>query len=256
MSTLIAGRQPVLEALKSQAPIEKIYLLYGAHGTAIRQLRLLAKQRSVPLVELDKSRFAEVGGDANAQGVIALASSAQYVDIEYLLRVARDRREPPFLVVLDEIEDPHNLGALIRSAEGAGAHGVVLPKHHSASITQTVIKTSAGAMLHLPLARVTNIVQTIETLKESGVWTVGLDVQGDRAYDEVDSSGPVAVVVGNEGKGIRRLVKERCDFLVRIPMYGKIGSLNASVAGALVLFHIARVRHRNDASSRQTSSNT
>ncbi len=256
MSTLISGRQPVLEALKSQAPIEKIYLLFGAHGPAIRQLRQLAKQRSVPVVELDKTRFAEIGGNAHAQGVVAITSSIRYVEIEDLLHLARDRGEPPFIVVLDEIEDPHNLGALIRSAEGAGAHGVVIPKHHAAGVTQTVIKSSAGAIHHLPLVRVTNVAQTLEILKENGVWTIGLDAQGDRTYDEVDASGPVAVVVGSEGKGIRRLVKERCDFLVRIPMYGKIGSLNASVAGALVLFHLAHRRHRTDTFGHQTSSNS
>jgi len=146
-------------------------------------------------------------------------------------------------LILDEIEDPHNLGALIRTAECAGVHGVILPKHHAASLNETVAKASAGASLHLPAAKVTNIATTLEELRSKGIWIVGTDMQGEKAYDEMDYRGAIAIVVGNEGKGIRRLVKEKCDFLVKIPMYGKIGSLNASVAGGLVLFAAARSRH-------------
>ncbi|MBI3577832.1 MAG: 23S rRNA (guanosine(2251)-2'-O)-methyltransferase RlmB, partial [Ignavibacteriales bacterium] len=159
----------------------------------------------------------------------------------------------PFILVLDEIEDPHNLGALIRTAECAGIHGVIIPKHHSATVNQTVAKTSAGASLHLPIAKVTNVVQALDDLKSKGLWIVGTDMSGDKAYYEANLEGPLAIVIGNEGKGIRRLVKEQCDFLVTIPMYGKIGSLNASVAGGLVLFEAARVRHGSAKSERRSS---
>lgn len=240
---MIVGRQPVLEAIKSGASIEKIIFLYGVQGNAIERVRQLAKQHGIPVSEMDKHRFQELVGDATAQGVAAIAATQQYVEIEDILKVAESKNESPFILILDEIEDPHNLGALIRTAECAGIHGVIIPKHHSATVNQTVAKTSAGASLHLPIAKVTNVVQTLEELKSKGLWIVGTDMSGDKAYYEVNLEGPLAIVIGNEGKGIRRLVKEQCDFLVKIPMYGKIGSLNASVAGGLILFEAARIRH-------------
>ncbi|MCX6143879.1 MAG: 23S rRNA (guanosine(2251)-2'-O)-methyltransferase RlmB, partial [Ignavibacteriales bacterium] len=163
------------------------------------------------------------------------------------LQVSADKNESPFLLVLDGSEDPHNVGALIRTAECAGVHGVILPKHHAATLNETVAKASAGASLHLPAAKVTNIASALEELRSRGVWIVGTDMQGEKAYDEMDYRGAIAIVVGNEGKGIRRLVKEKCDFLVKIPMYGKIGSLNASVAGGLILFAAARSRQTTQA---------
>ena len=243
MQNLIMGRHPVLESLRSERPPEKIYVLFGTRGSAILQIQKLAKRHGVPVNEIDRHRFLELSSDPNAQGVLAVGASKEYVDIEALLQVAAEKKEPPFLLILDEIEDPHNVGALIRTAECAGVHGVILPKHHAAILNETVAKASAGASLHLPAARVTNIANTLEELRSKGVWIVGTDMQGEKAYDEMDYRGAIAIVVGNEGKGIRRLVKEKCDFLVKIPMYGKIGSLNASVAGGLVLFAAARGRH-------------
>jgi len=243
MQTLILGRHPVLESLRSASPPDKIYILFGTKGSAIQQIQQLAKRQGVPVKEIDRQRFLELSSDPNAQGVLAVGAMKQYVDLDALLLVAEEKKGPPFLLILDEIEDPHNVGALIRTAECAGVHGVILPKHHAASLNETVAKASAGASLHLPAAKVTNIASTLEELRSKGVWIVGTDMEGEKAYDEIDYRGAIAIVVGNEGKGIRRLVKEKCDFLVKIPMYGKIGSLNASVAGALVLFAAARGRH-------------
>ncbi len=241
---LIVGRQPVLEALRSDTPLEKIFVLFGTKGNAIHQIEQLARRGGVPINKIDRKRFLEICHDQNTQGVVALGSVTAYVDIEAILRMAAEKGEKPFLLILDEIEDPHNLGALIRTAECAGIHGVILPRHHSASISETVTKSSAGALLHVPIAKVTNIAATLDELRDHGIWVIGTDMLAPRSYDEIDYTGPIAVVVGNEGKGIRRLVKEKCDFIVKIPMYGRIGSLNASVAGGLVLFEAARKRHR------------
>jgi len=250
LDNLIVGRQPVLEALRSDTALEKIYVLFGTHGPAIQNITQLAKRRGVPVREIDRARFIEMSSDAHAQGVLAVASTKAYVDIDALIKAAADKGEAPFLLILDEIEDPHNLGALMRTGECAGIHGAILPRHHSASMNETVAKSSAGASLHLPVAKVTNIASTMDELKERGVWIVGTDMAATRAYDEQDYTGPIAIVVGNEGKGIRKLVKEKCDFLVKIPMYGKIGSLNASVAGGLVLFEAARNRNKQSSAKK------
>ena len=243
MADLILGKQPVLEALKSDTPIEKIFLLHRTHSAIEEKIRFQAKRKGVPVVEASVERLRELTTDEHSQGIVALVSAKSYVELEDLLGAAQKKGEPPLVLILDEIEDPQNLGALIRSAECAGVHGVIIPKHHSATINETVAKTSAGASAHVPIARVTNIAQTIDDLKSHGVWIIGADMAGDRLYYDADYRGPTAVVVGNEGKGIRRLVKEKCDFLVKIPMYGKIESLNASVSGALLMFEAARMRH-------------
>jgi len=242
MSEIIVGRQPVVEALKAGTPIEKIVLLYGVKGNAIERIRQLAKQRGIAVAESNRQRFRELAEDATTQGVVALVATKDYIEVEDILAAAQKRGEPCFILVLDEIEDPHNVGALIRSAEAAGAHGVIITKHHSAMLNQTVAKTSAGASVHLPAAKVTNLAQTIDELKRAGLWIVGTTPESEKLYTEVDYKSPVAVVVGSEGKGMRKLISEKCDFLVRIPMYGKIDSLNASVAGALVMFEVARAR--------------
>jgi len=243
VTSTVIGRQPVLEAIKSDRAVEKILLQYGTHGEIIDRIRRMAKQRSIPVVEVDRERFKEISADPSAQGVAAVFGTTSYEDVETILKVASERNEPPFVLILDEIEDPHNMGALIRTAECAGVHGIVIPRHHSATVNETVIKASAGATLHLPIAKVANIAMTIDELKESGLWIVGTASDGDKTLYEVDFKGPIAVVIGNEGKGIRRLVREKCDFLAKIPLYGKLDSLNASVAGALVMFEAARVRH-------------
>jgi 23S rRNA (guanosine2251-2'-O)-methyltransferase len=243
---LIVGRQPVLEALKSRQPIERIFILHGTAGSHIDQAKQLARKLAIPVKETDKERFTELAGDTLTQGIIAIIDSYRYAEIEEILAVAQQKNEPPFILILDEIEDPHNLGALIRSAECAGMHGIIIPLHNAASVNATVTKTSAGATAHLPIARVTNIAQTFDELKKAGVWIVGSEMESDTLYYHHDYTGPLAIVVGNEGKGIRRLVKEKCDFLVRIPMHGKIESLNVSVAGALVMFEAAKSRYKKN----------
>jgi len=246
MDNLIIGRQPVLEALKSRQPIERILILHGTSGSHIDQIKQLARKLAIPVKDSDKERFAELAGDTQAQGILAIIDSYRYVEVEEILAIAQEKSEPPFIMILDEIEDPHNLGALIRSAECAGVHGVIIPLHNAASVNSTVVKTSAGATAHLPIARVTNIAQTLDELKKAGVWIVGTEMEAGKLYYEHDYRGALAIVVGNEGKGIRRLVKEKCDFLVKIPMHGKIESLNASVAGALVMFEAAKNRNKKD----------
>jgi 23S rRNA (guanosine2251-2'-O)-methyltransferase len=239
---IIIGRQPVIEALKSGTPIEKILLLFGIKGPAIDKIRHLAKQRGVVVAETNRQKFDEITKDENAQGVLAFVSSKEYSSLEEIVNQAQATDQPPFILILDELEDPHNVGALIRTADAAGVHGVVIAKHHAVSINRTVAKTSAGASAHMPIARVTNIVSAIEELKVHGLWIVGTEMSGDRFYTDVDYRGSIGIVIGNEGKGIRRLVAEKCDFLVKIPMLGKIESLNASVAGALVMFEVVRTR--------------
>lgn len=242
MATIITGRQPIIEALKAGSQIEKVIILLGAQGRAIEDIRELAGRCGIPVSLASKQEFRELAGDTTTQGVVAIVPTRAYVDMEGLLGVARERNEPGFLLILDGIEDPHNLGALVRTAECAGVHGVIIPKHHAASVTSAAVKSSAGATEHMAIAEVTNIVSTIDELKKESYWIVGLDAEGERRYTEVDYKTPVALVVGNEGKGIRRLVKEHCDFRVKIPLYGTIGSLNASVAGALVMYEVTRQR--------------
>ena len=248
---LIVGRQPVLEALKSRQSIERILILHGTSGGHVEQMKQLARKLAIPVKETDKGRFAELARDLVTQGIIAIIDSYRYAEIEEILAVAQTKNEAPFILILDEIEDPHNLGALIRSAECAGVHGVIIPLHNAASVNSTVAKTSAGATAHLPIARVINIAQTLDELKKAGVWIVGTEMESDILYYTHDYRGALGIVVGNEGKGIRRLVKEKCDFLVKIPMHGKIESLNASVAGALVMFEAAKSRMLNSDTKKQ-----
>ncbi len=244
MDNFIFGKQPVLEALKSRQQVELIYIVHGASGNNIEQIKKLAFNFSIPTKEISKARLTELAGNKQTQGIIAVIRNYRYADVEEILAKAKQKNEPPFILILDEIEDPHNLGALIRTAECAGAHGVIIPLHKSASINSTVIKTSAGATAHILIAQVINIASLIDELKRNGVWIVGTEMKSEKLYYEHDYKGPLGIVVGNEGKGIRRLVKDKCDFLVRIPMRGKIESLNASVAGALVMFEAAKCRQK------------
>ncbi|MEO8169214.1 MAG: 23S rRNA (guanosine(2251)-2'-O)-methyltransferase RlmB [bacterium] len=245
MPETIVGRRPVIEALKAGTVIEKIVLLEGIQGAPINEIRLLARKQKVPIVETSRQQFREIASDQMTQGVVAtLMERHKYASVESILEIANKHQVAPFILILDEIEDPHNLGALIRSAECAAVHGVIVPKHHSAPVNATVTKTSAGATEYVAIAEVTNIVSTIDELKKENFWIVGLDEEGGKVFDAVDYTSPIAIVVGNEGKGIRRLVREHCDFLVKIPLYGKIQSLNASVAGALVMFEAARQRRK------------
>ena len=220
----ITGRNPVLEALKAGTPIMKIIIGAGAEGKGLDQIRTIARERGILVKDLPKSEFLQQTSDRHAQGVIAFAKQREFAALADLIERSRSGDEPGFLVLPDQIEDPGNLGALIRTAECAGVHGLVLPRHHSASLSHGATKASAGATEYLPIAEVANLVNAIGELKESGFWIVGLDMAGEKLYTEVDYRGPTAIVVGNEGKGIRRLVKEHCDFLVRIPTSGGAGS--------------------------------
>lgn len=243
MSRIIAGRQPVMEALRAGARIERVVFLQGVHGRVIEDIKSLALKKKVRFVEIARQEFRDIASDATTQGVVALVSEwQQFADLDALLRIPDERKETGFLLVLDELEDPHNLGALIRTAECTGVHGAIIPKHHAASVTNAVAKASAGAVEHMAIAEVTNIVNTLKELKLKGYWIVGLDAAGDKLYTDIDYKSPTAIVIGNEGNGIRRLVKEHCDYLARIPLYGRIESLNASVAGALVMYEITRQR--------------
>ncbi|MCX6137344.1 MAG: 23S rRNA (guanosine(2251)-2'-O)-methyltransferase RlmB [Ignavibacteriales bacterium] len=242
MPEFIAGRNPVTEALRSGTLIEKVYFLKGSHGAPIDSIRDLARKRNIPCVEVTHESISKFGIKVPTQGVVAAIGTKEYCEIPDLLQIASDAGQKPFVVIFDEIEDPHNLGALIRTAVCAGAHGGVIPKHHAVAVTETVARTSAGASVHFPMAKVTNIVASIEELKDAGVWIVGTEAQAPKVFMELDFSIPVAIVVGNEGKGIRRLVKEHCDFLANIPMAGSFDSLNASVAGALVMYEVLRQR--------------
>jgi 23S rRNA (guanosine2251-2'-O)-methyltransferase len=244
MTNVLTGRKPVLEALRAGRPLDKVLVLRGTHGSTIDEIRRLAEQRGVNVLDSEKQHFRELTPEALTQGVVAFAPEKKAADLEEILSGIRERGETGFVLILDQIEDPQNLGALIRTAECAGVHGAIIPKHHAAPISSTVVKASAGATEHLPIAEVTNIVSAIEELKESGFWVVGLAGDGEKMYSQVDYTVPVAFVVGNEGRGIRRLVKEHCDHLVRIPLFGKVESLNASVAGALGMFEVVRQREK------------
>lgn len=239
---IIAGRKPVIEALNAGAPVEKIYILRGAHGEPLDIIRQLARQQNILCTDADKHLIEKLSRDTNTQGVVAVIGTKEYAAVDEILAIAASKNEKPFLLLFDGIEDPHNLGALIRTAVCLGAHGGIIPKHNAAPVNATVAKTSAGASAHFPIAKVTNIVAAIEELKEKGVWIVGSDAHAEKRFTEVDYTLPIALVIGNEGKGIRRLVKEYCDFLVKIPMAGSFDSLNASVAGALVMYEVFRKR--------------
>jgi len=242
MPQVIFGINPVIEALKSVRPPEKIYIQFGAQGNGVREVIQLAKTNRVLFEEVSKPRFAQMGGDNRAQGVAALISEYEYRTVADLLEIARERNEPPLIALLDNLEDPHNLGAIIRSAECLGVHGIVIPKHRAVNITDTVSSSSAGALAHLAMVRVTNLVNTIDELKSAGLWIVGADHDGDRLLADTDLKGPIGLVLGSEGKGLRRLVKESCDFIVRIPMKGRVNSLNVSAAAAVLFYEAIRQR--------------
>ncbi len=239
---MIAGRQPVMEALRAGTLIEKIVILFGVKGMVIEKIKKMARQNQVTVSEVGKHKFRELVSDTTTQGVVAIVGAKRYVDISDILKVAKKRNEVPFIVILDEIQDPQNLGAIIRTAECAGAHGIVIPKHHAASVNQTVIKASAGAAEHMLIAKVTNLAQTIDEMKKQGIWVVGTDSGVSKLYTQIDLNMPIALVIGSEGSGMRKLTKDKCDFVVKIPLYGKVQSLNASVASALVMYEIVRKR--------------
>ncbi|MBR5157145.1 MAG: 23S rRNA (guanosine(2251)-2'-O)-methyltransferase RlmB [Clostridia bacterium] len=237
----IEGRNPVFEALRSGMPIDKILISETAKKEALGKILSAAKERKIPVQTVRPQKLAELAETEASQGVIAICAAAQYVSVDDILAKAEEKGKPPFVIIADEITDPHNLGAIIRTANAAGADGIIIPKNRSAGIGAIAAKTSAGAVSYTPVARVTNLAQTIDSLKERGLWVMGADMDGDDMYKS-NLTGAIALVVGSEGKGISRLIKQKCDFMVRIPMFGEINSLNASVAAAVLMYEIVRQR--------------
>ncbi|MDO4464788.1 MAG: 23S rRNA (guanosine(2251)-2'-O)-methyltransferase RlmB [Bacillota bacterium] len=237
----IEGRNAVIEAFRSGKTIDKVYILDGCQDGPIMTIKREAKKQDTMLKYVAKERLDQMSETGKHQGVIAIAAAYEYAQVEDMLALARKKGEPPFLFLLDNIEDPHNLGAIIRTANLAGAHGVIIPKNRAAGLTATVARTSAGALNYTPVAKVTNLAKTIEELKEEGLWFVCADMGGTRMYD-LNLTGPIGLVIGNEGEGVGRLVKEKCDMVASIPMKGDIDSLNASVAAGVLAYEIVRQR--------------
>ena len=239
---IIEGRNAVTEALRAGTPIDKIFLARGEADSALAHIAAAARDKGIVVVECDRKKLDFMSRTHSHQGVIALAAVREYASVDDILNAAREKGEPPLIVVCDELSDPHNLGAVIRTAECAGAHGVIIPKRRSAGLTAVVAKTSAGAVSHIPVARVPNLPALLKELKDEGVWVFGTAADGDRVLYDADLKGPAAIVIGSEGDGMGRLVRETCDFLVRIPMKGKLNSLNASAAAAILLYEAVRQR--------------
>lgn len=236
------GRNALRELLASGRAIDKILVAKGEHEGSLGQLLREARERNIPIIETEARRLDSMTGGARHQGVVAYAAEKEYVSLGELLQIAEERGEKPFLVICDGVEDPHNLGAIIRTAECCGAHGVIIPKRRSVGLTAAVSKASAGAIEHMPICRVTNLAMAIDELKEQGVWIYAADMDGE-PYDKTDLGGAMALVLGSEGFGISRLVKEKCDFVLSIPLWGKVNSLNVSNAAAVLLCESARQRH-------------
>ena len=239
---LIEGRNAVIEALRSGAAIDKIYIARGETDATLGHIASTARNKGIVVTEADRRKLDGMSRTKSHQGVIAVAAVREYASVDDILNAARERGEAPLVVVCDELSDPHNLGAVIRTAECAGAHGVVIPKRRSAGLTAIVAKTSAGAVSYLPVARVPNLTAALKELKERGLWVFGAAAEGGTKLYDADLKGPAAIVIGSEGDGRGRLVREQCDFLVSIPMKGKINSLNASAAAAVVLYEAVRQR--------------
>lgn len=233
----MAGRRAVVEALRAGRPLRKVLVSRGAHGETVREIMHEARRRGITVQLVDPGHL---HGSAEAHGVIGLAAARPTVEVEEILAGAAARGEPPFVLALDGVEDPANLGALIRTAEGAGVHGVIIPRHRAVGLTSVVARASAGAVEHMPVAVVTNLVRVLEDLKRAGVWIVGTDMGAAQLYHEAHLLPPLAVVMGGEGRGLSRLVREHCDLLVRLPMRGRIASLNVSVAAGILLYDIVR----------------
>ena len=238
----VEGRNAVIELLKSDRTINKIMIAKGEKQGSIYEIIKLSKEKRIVITEVDKAKLDTISETKHHQGVIAFASPIEYKTLDDILEIAKSKNEDPFILIADEIEDPHNLGALIRTAEIAGCHGLVIPKRRSALVTEVVTKVSCGATEYLPIARVNNINEAVRDLKENGVWIVGTDGSADKLYYEQDFRGPIAIIIGSEGRGMNKLTMKSCDFLVKIPMFGHITSLNASVSGGIVLFEAVKQR--------------
>ena len=241
MSEQIEGRNAVMEAFRSGQVIDKLFILDGCQDGPVRSIAREARKKDTIINYVPKERLDQLSQTGSHQGVIAQIAAYEYSTVEDILEKAREKGEPPFIFLLDNIEDPHNLGAIIRTANLAGAHGVIIPKRRAVGLTATVAKTSAGALNYTPVAKVTNLGKTIDELKEAGIWFVCADMDGDRMYD-LNLKGPIGMVIGNEGEGVSRLIREKCDFTAAIPMKGDIDSLNASVAAGILAYEIVRQR--------------
>ncbi len=238
----VIGRNPVIEVLKSDKEIEKIYLLKGNLKGSVNKIIGMAKDKGIVIQQVNQQKLDQIAEGGVHQGVAAQVTAFKYSTIDEILDLAREKEEDPFLIILDEIEDPHNLGSIIRTAECAGAHGIIIPERRSASVNQTVYSSSAGAVEYMKVAKVTNISQALARLKEDGLWIYGADMDGELHY-RTNLTGPIGLVIGNEGKGISRLVKENCDLLVKIPMYGSINSLNAANAASILMYEVVRQKN-------------
>lgn len=244
----IEGRNAVIEAFRAGRPIDRLYVLDGCQDGPVSTIKREAQKHGTLMKYVDRERLDQLSGTGKHQGVIAVVAAYQYAEVEDILEAARKKGEPPFIFLLDNIEDPHNLGAIIRTANLAGAHGVIIPKNRAVGLTATVAKTSAGALNYTPVARVTNLANTIEDLKKEGLWFVCADMGGTVMYD-LDLKGAIGLVIGNEGEGVGRLVREKCDMIASIPMKGDIDSLNASVAAGVLAYEIVRQRMSCEVSS-------
>ncbi len=238
----VEGRNAVIELLESGKDINKIFITKGERHGSINKIISLAKENKVVIVEKEKRKMEEMAQTENYQGVIAMVPPYEYCEVEDILNKAKERKEEPFILILDGIEDPHNLGSIIRTAETAGVHGIIIPKRRAATVNSTVNKVSAGAVQHMKIARVTNISDTIEMLKKQGLWICGTDINTKTYYYDQDLTGAIGIVIGNEGNGISQKVKKNCDFLVKIPMKGKVTSLNASVSTGIVIYEAVKQR--------------
>lgn len=238
---IIYGRNAVMEALKGEREIDKILVQKGEKEGSVIKIISLAKSKAVVVQEVEKAKLDELTGREKHQGVLAYVAAHEYVTVEDILEEAKEKGEAPFVLILDNIQDPHNLGAIIRTAHNAGVHGIIIPKRRAVGLTGTVAKASAGALEYMKVAKVSNIVQTIRELKEKGLWIACADMDGRTLYEE-NLTGPIGIVVGSEGEGVSKLTKENCDYIVSVPMYGKVTSLNASVAASLMVYEVVRQR--------------
>ena len=241
----VEGRNSVLELLESGKDINKIFVSKGEKHGSINKIYAIAKERKIIVVEKDKRQMDQMAQTENYQGVIAIVPPFEYCEIEDIIENAKSKNEEPFVLILDGIEDPHNLGSIIRTAETAGVHGIIIPKRRAASVNSTVNKVSCGAVEHMKIARVTNISDSIEKLKEEGLWICGTDINTEKYYYNQDLTGAIGIVIGNEGNGMSEKVKKKCDFLVKIPMKGKLTSLNASVSAGIIMYEVVEQKNKN-----------
>ena len=239
---LIGGKNPVIETLKSDRSVHKIWVADGMKPSALQSIVSLAKKKNILIQRVPKRKLDDMKIE-NHQGVVAQIAAYKYSTLDDLFLQAEQRNEMPFFLILDEIEDPHNLGSILRTADCVGVHGIIIPKHRAVGLTHTVAKASTGGIEHVPVVRVTNIAQTLKVLKDAGLWIIAADLQNSRDYRELEANFPLALVIGSEGKGISRIVSKSCDFIYRLPMVGQVTSLNASVAAALFLYEIYRKRY-------------